>query len=829
MPRVHELQPAFNAGELSPRLAARLDFSKYPFGLEICENLIPLVEGGITRRSGTRYVSEVKSSSVKGRLKRFRFSTSQAYMLELGDRCMRFYRHQGLISVSDTDAAISNGTFPTNITGWDDRSTGGTGNQISYDSTNDRLTLETNGTAADDIGWAEQDVTTTATGVEHVIKFRVIGAPGDQIEFQVGTTSTGAEIMGPDVKQVGYHCVAFTPDSSPFYVQFRNRGNFRNKDVQVDDVSIIDDAAVEIDTPWPEADLYEVEGPQSADVLYLFHPDHPTHKLQRFGHTTWSLVEVAWEDGPWLDENTTATTLTPSAASGLGITLTLSSTEGVNDGRGWLSTDVGRVVRHRRVSNWGHAVITSITSSTVAVADVRSDFDGSPGAQTTFRLGAWSGTTGYPRAATFFEQRLYAAGTSEQPQTFWASQTADFENLRPDDGTGTVEDDDALTFTLSADDVNAIQWMSAGENTLVIGTAGGEWVPSAEGIVITPLDITVRRQTTDGASPVQPVRVGNVVLFVQRAGRRLHEFGFSFESDGYKTADLTRLSRHIARGGIVEMDFAQEQDSLVWCVRGDGQLLSMTYRREEDVVGWGRHIIGGSFGSGDAVVESVAVIPGDDGAGQVQDSTDRDEVWVIVKRTINGSTVRYVEVLERVFEAGDDQEDAYYADSIITYDGSSTTTITGLDHLEGETVKVWGDGAIFPDATVASGQITLSESVSVAQIGLGYTHTGKPLKVSSGNPAGTPLGKTKRIYGLTFVLLDSHRLKFGPSLSDLDEVDFRVVADEMDEAVPLFTGEWFVEFEGPYDTDPRIVFQDDAPAPFTLLAMAPEIQVNPLK
>ncbi|KKK79222.1 hypothetical protein LCGC14_2835680, partial [marine sediment metagenome] len=146
---------------------------------------------------------------------------------------------------------------------------------------------------------------------------------------------------------------------------------------------------------------------------------------------------------------------------------------------------------------------------------------------------------------------------------------------------------------------------------------------------------------------------------------------------------MTRLAQHITRGGIVEMDFQQEPDSLVWAVRSDGQLLSMTFRREEDVVGWTRHIIGGSFSTGDAVVESVAVIPGENGAGQTQSSENRDEVWVTVKRTINGSTVRYVEVFERDYETGDDEEDSYYADSIITYDGVATSTITGLDHLEG--------------------------------------------------------------------------------------------------------------------------------------------------
>jgi len=1052
--KIHDLLPSFNAGELDPRLAARLDFVKYRSGLETCENLIPLSEGGVMRRSGTRYVAELKSSAVKGRLKRFLFSTTQAYMLELCDSAVRFYRHQGQITVADTDAAISNGDFPSNITGWDDRSTGS--GSIAHDSTNGRLSLVPGGRNSDDIGWAEQDVTTTNTNQEHVIKFRVIGAPGDKVEFQVGTAASGAQTLAAVEKEVGYHCVAFTPTTSPFYIQFRNLGEFRNKTVQIDDVSLIDNAPVEVDTPWPEASLYTVEGPQSADVLYLFHADYPTHKLQRFGHTTWSVVEVPWEDGPYLDENTTSTTILPSADSGLGVNLTLSSVVGVNDDQGWLSTDVGRSVRFRKKSGgqWTWAVITSITSTTVAVADIREvtnleqvwqvdasadsfidqteeassganndwepfptseqvgdyaafgmsetfkqitfdyahgtsgaggaaaweywdgttwtllsgvddntndfkdgvgdgqdvswripddwakiildtseslyyirarvttgystnpildkasvQFQKDPIAVKSFRLGAWSGTTGYPEVAGFFEQRLYAAATATQPQTFWASQTADFENFKSDDNNDTIEADDALNFTLSADSVNAIRWLSAGENSLVIGTSGGEWVPKSEGAVITPLDVTVRRQTTHGSAKIQPVRIGNTVLFAQRAKRKIREFGFTFEIEGYRSVDITRLAHHSTFSGIVEMDYAEEPESLISVVLDDGKLLSITYRRDEDVVGVSKYIIGGSFQGDNAVVESVAQIPGDNGSGQVHDSTGRDEVWLIVKRTINGSTKRYIEFFERDFETGHDQEDAYYSDSLITLDSPETisgatqaspvvltitgttlsngdlirvtevkgmtelntnvykvankatnsveltnpdddtnidgsaftayisggksnkkvTAISGADHLEGETVKVYGDGKIQADKTVSSGAITAASSTSVAQIGLGYTHKLKTLKMSAGNPAGTALGKIKRHYGMTFVLLNAHKFKYGPTSSDLKEIDVRTTADATNTTAPLFTGEHFVEFHGDWNKDARMYIESDNPAPFTLLALAPETDLQPSK
>jgi hypothetical protein len=979
MPRVHDFAPAGNAGELSPRLYARTDFSKYPNALEICENIIPLSEGGRMRRPGTRYAAALKSSAVKGRLKSFQFSTTQAYVLELGAAIMRFYRHQAQISVADTDASVTNGTFDSNVTGWDNRSTGG--GSIAHDSTNNDMNLVPGGATASDIGWAEQSITTTATDVEHVIKFRIVGDAGDRIEFQVGSSSTGEEIFSSVEREVGYHCIAFTPTASPFYIQFRNVGSNGNKTISIDDVSLIDNAPVEIDTPWGEDDLFTVEGPQSADVLYMFHGDYPTHKLERLGHTTWSLAEVAWQDGPWLPLNDTSTTLQPSATSGVGITITASSTTGINDNQGFLTTDIGRLVRLDNPSSgvaWGWGVITARASTTSVTVDVKEAFGGTT-ADTRWRLGAWSGTTGYPQTATFFEQRLYVAATNNRPQTFWASQTADFENHKPDDNDDTPEDDDALDYTLSGDSVNAIRWLSAGEDTLAIGTIGGEWVPSAQGAVLTPLDIAVRRQTTHGSAQIQPVRVGSVVLFVQTARRKLREFGFSFEIDGYSAPDMTRLAQHVTRGGIVEMAYAEEPNSLVYAVRGDGQLLTMTYRRDEDVVGWARHIIGGSYLGGNAVVESVTVIPGADGSGQVQSSESRDEVWIIVKRTINGATVRYVEVFEREFEDGDPQEDAYFSDSLITLDNPVTITgataakpvvvsaaahgfsdgadvritrvagmaelngnsyrifdvatgsfsladdagknvtaatqtnpvqvtipghgyansesiaffnvggmtelngndytvsvvdadnitigvdgtgftaytsggtshaavdgsaftayaangqvrekvsaITGLDHLEGESARIWADGGVAPSETVSSGGLTLDTEASVIHAGLPYTHKFKTLKIEAGNPAGTAVGKIKRISAVTAVLLNSHVFSYGPDGTNLIEKEFREVSDGMDSATPLFSGEARLQFEGEYTTDARIVMQSDAPAPFTLLALAPEITVNPL-
>lgn len=840
MPRVSPIQSAFNAGEFSPRMAARVDIDKYRNAGETAENLLAVPQGGFMRRPGSRHVAEVKDSSAKCRLLPFEFNVTQAYLIEAGDGYFRFYRDQGQIVADDTDASISNGDFDSGITNWDDRS--GVGGSISHDSTNNRLNLNSDGV---DSGHAEQDVTVGASfqNNEHTLKFRVFGAPGDSVQLRVGTTSTGNEVIDDVPFPVGYHVYTFTPGATTFYVQFLHT---TNKTLQIDDVSLIDNTAIELDTPYATADLFDLKIAQSADVMYIcLGGSTPTHKLNRFGHASWSLDEVEFIDGPYLNENITSTTLNPAASTGLGITVTASSTTGINSGDGFLSTDVGRLLRiqHSESSDAGYGVIVAVNSTTSVDIDIRQDFSAATAVEDWW-LGAWSGTTGYPSALTFFEQRLCFANTSANPQGFWLSQSADLENFREDslvESALTVEDDDALAFTIASTRVNAIRWLSAGR-ALILGTSGGEWAVTSEGSTLTPTDINVKQETANGSANIQPVRINEIVLFVQRAKRKLLEFGFVFEVDGFRGRDTTILSDHITRGGVVEMAYQQEPDSLVWAVREDGELLALTYKPDQEVIGWTRSVMGGAFSSGNAVVESVATIPGSDASGQTYDSSNRDEAWVIVKRTIDGNTVRYVEFLEGIFEGPirhdyatesawetallSEQEDAFYVDSGLTYDGAATTTITGLDHLEGETVRILADGGIHPSKTVSSGSITLDYEASKVHAGLAYTHTFKSLKLAYGAAAGTSVGKVKRINGITFVLLDSATFQFGKSLDSLDDVIFRQISDAMDTATPLFTGEKNQDFGGQWDRDARIFIQSDNPLPWMMLAMAPEMKTN---
>ena len=570
----------------------------------------------------------------------------------------------------------------------------------------------------------------------------------------------------------------------------------------------------EIVSPYLEAELFEIKYAQSADVMYICHPNHAVRKLSRTGHTAWTLTEVEFTNGPYLDSNITTTTLAAGHTSvGSSGNLTLSSTTGVNNNQGWLSTDVGRLVHFR---DDGSYKITAITSTTVAVATcIASPSSGS--ANTNWSLGAFSDTTGHATCVTFFEQRLVFAGTKSQPQTLFFSKSGDYENMDENRG-GTVADDDAIIYTIASNQVNAIRFMTA-TRTLIVGTAGGEFAVSGGGtdIAITPTNILIKKQSNHGAANLDAIAVGNVTLFLQRAKRKIRELAYNFDVDGYLAPDMTILAEHISESGITQMAYQQEPNQIIWCVRTDGQLIALTYQREQQVVAWHRHIFGGSFSTGDAVCESVAALPTDNNEYQI---------WVIIKRTINGATKRYVEYLHTFDFDETDNTDFNFLDSQLSYSGSPVTSISGLSHLEGQTVAILADGATHPRKTVTSGSISLDRSASKVKVGLPYTSLLQTMRLDAGSQDGTSQGKTKRIFDITLRIYESIGIEVGPDLNNMERIPFRSSATLMDQAIPVFTGDKEIEFRGNYETDGYVYVRQDQPLPLTILSLYPRLVTN---
>ena len=419
-------------------------------------------------------------------------------------------------------------------------------------------------------------------------------------------------------------------------------------------------------------------------------------------------------------------------------------------------------------------------------------------------------TNNYPSVVTFFEQRLVFGATNNNPQTLWFSKNGDYENFTT--GTG---DDDALVYTIASNQVNAIRYLSA-TRVLTIGTTGGEYVLTATSDgPVTPTTTLIRKYSNYGSAAIEPVQVADVTLFVQRGGRKVREFRYvgDINVSAYQAPDITIVAEHITAGGLSAFAYQQEPDSVIWAVRADGTLLGMTYRREEEVVAWHKHVIGGEFSGGQAVVESIATLPSD---------TGEDELYMIVKRTINGATKRYVEQM-RPFNFGGVTTGAFFVDCGLRYEGTATGTLSGLYHLEGETVTVLANGATHPDREVTGGGITLAYNSTTAAVGYNYTSSMQTMRIEAGSADGTSQGKPKRIHAVTLRLLETVGIEVGNSSNENDRVFFRDSSMPMDQAVPLFTGDKDIEFPGGYDDDDRLYVRQTQPLPMSVLALFPRM------
>ena len=744
----------FTAGELSPRLEGRTDVNKYFNGCKKLQNFLIHPHGGASRRPGTKYVNSVKTSSNFTRLIPFEFNVEQAYILEFGEQYFRIHKDGGTVVSGGSPVEVATVYTSAQVS------------EIKFTQSADVMYLV-------HPSHPVQKITRTSHTAWTITEVNFLRGPMQDPNITT-TTLTANGRTGS---------VTVTASASTFV---------------------------------------------STDVGRLIKLHDGFAKITNFssGTSVTATVQENAEGRTELMPGYTATTIAffegdPSSTG-------LEHNDRITDTAGNFVTEgfkVGQKVTISGASNGGNnkstaVLLVQVTADTILFSPSVDLVDEAAGqsitingeleADNNFSLGAFSSTTGHPAAVTFFEQRLVFANTTAQPQTLFFSVGGSFEDFA--DG---IDADDALTYTIGSNQVNVIRYLTS-SRVLIVGTSGGEFAVSASGSAepLSPTNAQIKRQANYGSANIQPIQVGNVTMFVQRASRKVRELVYNFDSDSYQAPDLTILAEHITDSGITEMAYQQEPDNIVWCVLTDGRFVGMTYRREENVVGWHEHILGGSFGSGNSVVESVAVIPGD---------LDEDNVYLVVKRTINGATARYIETFSN-FDFGTDVEDAFFVDSGLTYSGSAATTISGLNHLEGQSVSILANGATHPNKTVSSGSITLDRSVTKAHIGLGFDSTLQTMRVDAGGTEGTAQGKIKRIHDITLRLFRTVGIQVGSSESEIDRIPFRSSADDMDTALSMFTGDKELEFRGGFDNDGFIVVKQNQPLPTTVLAIFPRLQ-----
>lgn len=918
MGKANPLIASLNAGEFSPKMRARSDFSRYPAGAEVLLNMLIDERGGIFRRPGTYYTGEVKDSAAASRLVDVIVDEDNAYMIEMADNVFRFNKDQGPLTVSSVATAIANGTFAANVTSWTDKDTGAGASAHSSFFGSGSMVLNSGGTGATDIAWRQQTVTVALADQStlHVLLFEVGDLQNDFVYVRVGTSDGGAELIDDIKCYTGRHAIEFTPGTGTIYVQFLTKFQ-GNEPAYVDNVSFHAAGQLELISPYDTTILEEVRWAGTANVCYFVQGDTPVYVLVRRGDYSWSLQKVFFGDGPYLDANTDAThTITPFATTGLDIAFTANKPL-------FKTTFRGRLLRIRVSGLWGYVLLHTFTSPTVMNGTILRTLGGTS-AYSDWALGAWCEDEGYPQQVELFKQRGIYAATEGQPQTVWGTQVADIENMMPDSevgGTPTsqIEDDDAFTYKILEKKANRVNGLVVARD-LIAMTVGTEVPFTSSGPALTPTDVDATPDTSYGSSGVDPHAINSVVVFAQRGGRRVLRLGYDIRLEGYGAEDLTILSEHITKSGIRRMVHAQEPNSIIFCVLNNGTLAAMTFHPEQQVAGWTRVEIGGKFQGRRAVVEDAAVIPGSVAEGE----EDRDELWLIVKRTINGSTKRYIEILDKNWQIGDAIEPCVYSDSALLTDmwnqdsaktltlsgpadaddddlwvagtsmtleadghtpflsgdvgdvwrlryegelldveitaftdtdtvtvtvlqdvpddfrettidewldpGAKVSSVSGLSHLEGQSVIALVDGNVQGPFTVTAGAITLDAAGGCIVVGLQYEHRYKSLKIDAGAILGTAIGKKKTIGDVMIDIYASAAVHIGPTFSKTHENQTETITREGYDPIghpdKLWKGEYRISFKGPWGTDERLCIQGDQPLPCWILGLAPELEIN---
>lgn len=879
---VRALKPTFSGGEFAPSLWSRVDLQRYASGCRTLRNFFVHPHGGCSNRPGTQYIASAKYGSKKARLVPFEFSTEQAYTIEFGEYYCRFYMNGG--QIAHTLSSVN--------------------------------------------AWV------TATSY----------------------------VVGDFVKEssVIYYCIV--AHTSGVFATDLAAGKW------------IAQSIYEIPIPYAESDLTSLQFAQSADVLYICHPNFTPRTLSRYTHTDWRLELYPFEDGPFMLQNTTTKTLTPSATTG-SITLTASQdlfnvlhvgalfklehyiegqaytgtftatgvgtplkcgriwriiTHGtwtgkikveksINGGTTWTTIRVFTSANDHNPNTYGTeeedkpflvrincysytsgtinvdlttdaftqfgiVKITAYSSPTRVTATVQEEI-GATTATVDWSEGSWSDYRGYPATATFYQDRLVFASTKSEPQTSWMTKTSNYINFGRSDP---LVDSDGITVNLPSRKMNAIKNLVPIGEILAL-TSSSEWSigPGAKAS-ITPTSVSQRLQGYRGCSDVTPVVIGNRVIFIQPMGSVVRDLAYDYTSDSYTGDPLSLLSNHLFQNYVIEdMAYQSEPDSLLWCIRNDGILLSLTYLREQEVIAWTRHDTDGKF-------ESVCSIPGD----------TYNEVWFIVKRTINGTTQRYIERLKQRM-VSTNPRDQFFMDCGISYDVpkvitgitqaaqavvtavahgfnngdlvdisdvegmtqvnnvrfkvsdktadtfklkdpeddtyiNSTTygayvssgkvrkaviSISGLNYLEGKTVTVLADGNVIDDLVVTSGAITLPVVASIVHIGLPYVSDLQTLNIELGLDTGTAQGRFLKVSQVYLSFLNSRGGWIGPDADNLDEITQRT-GEPMGSPIDLQTGFYKQAIAGDYKEGGRIFFRQKDPLPVTILAVIPVVTVG---
>ena len=824
------LQANMTRGELTPYVHARGDTDHYQAGLAMARNVIVLRYGGVTRVPGTNYRGATKNANKKSRFIPFEFNRTQVYAIEVGDLYMRFWTPVGRIeSPPGTPVEIAAPYLEADL------------RYLQIRQSADVIYIVCRGYQPRILKRTSDTVWTLSLYV-----------PQDGPYLDTNTTSTtlrpadrgcATPIMTANNAPSGL--ASCSGGGSAYQAFDGNTTQYVNLDTAAAGTLNYDfgvGVAKVVDAYWIAANA---SAPYNGDTPSQWYMQGSNNAIDwvtldsRQNQTNWSGSEVRFYEfdntvafryyrlnfsgGGGPDSSVSAIAewaMHESAATQTPFNLTASSTVGINGGVGFVATDVGRPIRLLGGDGrWRWAEIVSRVSSTVVTIRLHGHALPDTWPIIAWRLGAWSTTTGWPSSIAIYEDRLTFARTDTDPLGGWASVNADYDNFRQSQP---GVDDDGVSFRLTGGKLNDIGWLSEGKDILA-GTAGslravGRNNPNN---AFSPSNVRQRSETLAPSSRAEPVEIENVVLFMDYYEQRLYEAAWTYEIDGYLAREVSTLSEHLFSAGVWKIVYLSHPNKLIIGLRYDGKLVAFAYDREQKVTG-GTLIDVGGF------VEDAEALSGTTGT----------DLWLTVQRTINGSTVRYVETLAEFWRADFTVQDVpIYAACARVYDGVATHTVTGVTHLANETVGIWADGRDMGDVVVSgAGLVTLpsdaSNTASQIVIGKRMPWTVQTLRLTQiGNRDGSGMGRAVNIVNAKLDLYESAGIEvraLDVSDDDADLLGFEDEAEQDPDApVTLRTGFFDVKVDDSWKNNGVLVMRGDRMYPVTIRALQLQVDGEP--
>lgn len=880
---------SLNSGVVGAEALGRIDVAKMRVAAEVQTNLLPRVLGPAQFRPGTAYHARTRGD-LDARLLPFTFNVETKALLELTSGVLRPILDGVPLTRPAVTAAVANGNFDTDLTGWTDADEAGA---VSSWATGGYLNLNGSG---DNFAMRQQQVTVNEPGVEHALRIHVNRG---SVTLKVGTAAGLDDYIAETELRTGYHSIAFTPTGN-FHITLAGRPRL---DRRVSSIQVEGSGEVEIPTPWTGDDIWAVRHDQSGDVLFCACEGIQQTRIERRSQRSWSVVDYAPDDGPFRAPNFSATTIAASDVQG---NPTLTASRAIFDashvGALWRLTTYGQTVQAelagadqytaeiritgvgdtrkftveiaagpfvgtitlqrsfaepgswedvttytttgtsvvsdgfdnqiiyyrlgfktgdytsgspnaRMVSSTGIqdgiVRITEVTSGTVASAEVLATL-GKDAATSDWAEGEWSDYRGFPGSVRFHDGRLWWGWRDR----VFGSVSDGYDSFDQD----TEGDSAPIVRSVATGGFEDIHWLVSLQR-LLAGTGAQEVSIRSSSFdePLTPTAFTARAASNRGSARIQAVTVDSRAIYVQRSGKRVFELLFSVEAQDYTSQDLTRLCPDICLAGIRDIAVQRQPDTRIWFVLDDGTCAVLTFEASEDANAWTP--VETSTGSR---FKAVTALPGD----------LEDEVWFVVERPVDGTTRHYIEKLARLDEcvggALNKTMDAHLA-----YSGASTTSITGLGHLNGQQVVVWGNGApiVTADAplTVSAGAVTLPSAVTNAVVGLPYEGRFKSAKLAHAAQAGSALLMKKRVsrLGLLMRNVSVAGVRIGRDFSNMTGLSalFRGRALAADEVLEEYD-ETLTSFPGGWSTDSRVCFSIESPHAATFLGMVVALETN---